>query len=106
VNHKDYDLTVGHCSNETHAEKKGDYITLDTFSFKGCWNCQFFTLDEDFMTTKEASEHYKVSRNTIRRWCKNKKLNAFLCCQQRFGEHPFFMGSPKIWLIKKDGDIK
>ena len=92
---------IGWCENETHIERKGDGIELETFEYKGCWNCQYFKRNtEEVMMVKEAADKYKVSKSTIRRWCRIGKLQCYLCEKQRFGGS--FDGSSRLWIIKSE----
>ena len=99
---KEWKEFIGHCDNETHVEHKGDNIDIDTFSYKGCWACQYFTLNSDhYMYTRDASKKYDVSEGTIRRWCREGKLDARLCVRERYEGNRLFLASNKIWIIKK-----
>ena len=92
---------VGYCENETHIYYEGEKIGLTTFEYKGCWNCRYFNFNrERYMYVEDASLIYGVSEKTIRRWCKNGKLDATLCKRGRFTDGN--IGGPnKRWLIEK-----
>jgi hypothetical protein len=97
----DNNIEIGECTNVSHIEHKGDLISLDTFIYKGCWNCRWLSFnDDEYMFVKEASAMYGVSEATIRNWCQNGKLNAKLCVKVR-SSSGFFCGPNKIWLIQK-----
>ena len=94
-------IRIGNCNNDTHIEYNGDFININTFIYKGCWNCRWLSLNEDeFMFVKEASAMYRVSEATIRNWCQKGRLNAKLCVKGRHSAG-LFSGPNKIWLIKK-----
>ena len=38
----------GICLNEKHNEFRGDKIGEETFEYKGCWNCIWFSQGNDF----------------------------------------------------------
>ena len=98
----DSNTKIGECTNVSHIEHKGDLISLDTFIYKGCWNCRWLSVnDDDYMYVKEASAMYGVSEATVRNWCQNGKLNAKLCVKVRCSSG-FFCGPNKIWLIHKE----
>jgi len=97
----DDNIGIGECTNISHIEHKGSFVSLDTFIFKGCWNCQWLSFnDDEYMFVKEASAMYGVTEATVRNWCKNGKLNAKLCVKVRYSSG-FFLGPNKIWLIQK-----
>lgn len=94
---------IGLCHNETHKQHKGNKISLSTFKYKGCWNCPHFQYDTNvYITVKKASKIYNKSQSTIRRWCKNGKLNAELYVKERYQAMNSWNGSNKIWLIKNE----
>ena len=93
---------AGYCSNETHIEKKGSGISINTFSYKGCWNCPYFELDEEFYAyVEDFAKIHNVTINTIRRWCRTNKLNAIKCIKERYGNGLDY-GSNQRWLIIKE----
>ena len=97
---------VGYCFNKTHNEFRDEKIDEYTFSYKGCWNCDFFCLNEErYMYVEEASLLYGVSQKTIRTWCKNGKIDASLCKRDRF-EYGSIGGPNKRWLIEKTKNDK
>lgn len=65
---------IGYC--ELHE----GHLSLDKFKWKGCWSCHYFRQDEEFpfIDLFEASDILSVSRSTIVRWIKNKKLVGYL----------------------------
>ncbi len=38
----------GICDNVTHNEYRGEEISEETFEYKGCWNCIWFSQGNDF----------------------------------------------------------
>ena len=97
-----FDEFIGICNHEIHIEKNKQSIYLDTFSYKGCWNCQYFKFNiNNYMFVNEASKIYGVSESTIRNWCKNRRIEAQLCKRTRYDKSEIFLGSNKIWLIKR-----
>ncbi len=94
---KKWEEYVGQCSNETHIEKKGEDLELETFEYKGCWNCRWFTLNEKhYMSIEQAAKEYGKSKSTIRQWCREGTIEAKLCKKERYG-----FGSTQKWIIKK-----
>lgn len=89
---------MGYC--EYHEEN----ITPNTFEWKGCWTCQYFQRNDDFMYVEEVANKCGVSKKTIYRWIKKGKLNAILFQMGRLN-----LNVPKkrwvIWIPKK-GELK
>lgn len=92
---------LGTCNNLTHQKYKGEKISLETFEYKGCWNCHYFERDANFpyYDVKEAPKILGKSKSTIIRWIKNNKLdgNLFIRIESKFQS-----GAPKKYFITKE----
>jgi excisionase family DNA binding protein len=75
-------------------------IHWQEFEYKGCWSCYHFAESEDFpfVDVSKASEIIGVSKSTIRRWIRKKKLKAYLFRKWR----RTFSPAPKKYFIEKE----
>lgn len=89
---------IGICNHYLH--EKDPEVDISTFEYKGCWNCEYFSENEDFpyYDVGEASKLLNVSRTTIINWIKKDKLKGRIFIKKR---SKFSLGPWKLYYIEK-----